>query len=173
VEQTQTYGPQEVCDAARIPRATFQSWVSRRYLPLPPAPGPGRERQFSFLDAVRVSVVAELTRLGISVGIAGRAVGNVVDGHIDPRAESRTALVFASSPGPIKGKDDRHGPAVMVLQFRSMADIEFMLARRFVGGAPAGFVMVDVTAISERTRAALEDPEGSHTMKTWLDADRQ
>lgn len=163
------YNSAEVCAAAGLSRSTFDAWLLRNYIPLKPGPGTGRSRTYSLLDATRIAVVAELTRIGISVGTAGRVASNLTDQEIDPTLERRNALVLASSPGPVAGKEDRKGPAWTISPFRTMADIEHMLRFRFAGGSPVGFLMLDVTAIAARTLAALENPGTTPAVGTWLD----
>ena len=97
--------------------------------------GRGRSRTYSFLDAVRISVAAELTRLGISAVFAGRAVENISDRAIIPIAGRRTALVLASSRGQ-HDRDDKNGLPALVCSFQSMADVDFVLSRMTAGGAP-------------------------------------
>jgi hypothetical protein len=167
-DDRRSYSSADVCRAVGLPRPTFDAWLLRQYLPLPEGPGTGRARTYSLLDAVRIAAAYELTRIGISVGFAGRAIGNISDSSLDPPDGHRTALVLASPPSPRDG-GDRKGPTVVVCPFKGMADIEFRLRHNFVGGPPVGFTMIDVTAIADRTQAELEDPEREHPMATWLD----
>jgi hypothetical protein len=80
----------EVCVAARVSRGTFDAWLLRRYLPLPPGPGTGRVRKFSFVDVVRVAVVAELNRQGFSVSKAAAYIDRI-------DVEFRAAMAGASN----------------------------------------------------------------------------
>jgi hypothetical protein len=66
----ETFGPAEVCAAAGVPRATFHSWLSRKYISDAPGPGMGRERRFTLIEAIRIAVIAELNRFGVPVGTA-------------------------------------------------------------------------------------------------------
>jgi hypothetical protein len=163
--ETKTYGPQEVCDAAGVSRATFHSWVARQYLPLPPGPGMGRERQFTLLDAIRVAVVVQLNRLGVPASSAGRASGLITGSHDG----GSWALVLGPSSGLMNKDQTPKAPPMAMVRFTSLSDIELVLRDRFAGGAPAGFTMIDITAVADRTRAALEDPEHQHPLVTWLD----
>lgn len=67
--EAQMFGPAEVAHAARIPRATFHSWMARRYLPSG-SPGRGKAREFSLIDALRIGAMVQMTRVGISVAQA-------------------------------------------------------------------------------------------------------
>jgi hypothetical protein len=162
--EAKTYGPQEVCDAANVPRATFHSWVARQYLPLPPGPGMGRERQFSLLDAIRIAVVAELNRLGVPPSTAGRASG-LIAGILDGQ---RLALVLGVPSGAVNNDQTPKAPSMAMVRFTSLSDIELFLRDRFAGGPPVGFTMLDITAIADRTRAALDQPGAKPLVRTWL-----
>jgi hypothetical protein len=170
-DNPRSYSSAEVCRAAGLPRPTFDAWLLRRYLPLPLGPGTGRSRTYSLLDAVRISVVFELNRLGINVGTAGRFAGLIVDRSIDPAAERRTGLILAPSAGPREEDAEQRGPGAVVFQFKGWREIEFTLRMHFIGGPPVGFVMLDITAIADRTRAALETPDSPPPVKTWLNGD--
>ena len=98
----QTYGPAEVCLAAGVARATFHSWAARNYLPLPSGPGMGRERSFTFLDAVRIAAVSQLTRLGIMVGMAGRVVGLIKEEHLQRDRGGEWAALIVAPGRPAK-----------------------------------------------------------------------
>jgi hypothetical protein len=167
MDQNQTYGPQEVCDAAGVARATFHSWVARKYLPLPPAPGAGRERRFSVRDAVRIAVVVELTRLGVSIGIAGRISGNITDRHIERENEITWALIMASSAAYPARASEPAWPGFAIHQLRAPADVEEVIYRIVPGGKASSYVMVDLTAVAKRTVAALDNPEALRVKRSY------
>jgi hypothetical protein len=167
LDADRTYSSAQVCRAAGLPRPTFDTWLLRRFLPLPPGPGTGRERQYSLLDAVRIAVAAELTRQGIAIGIAGRRCALIQQ----PFAEPRTALLLVGSFPTGDSAPAERGPASAVWRFGSFEDIAHALRYRFLNGPPAAFTMVDVTAVAERTRALLEDPDNVPAPTSWLDED--
>jgi len=164
-DEQRTYTSAEVCRAVGLPRSTFDAWLLRQFLPLPLGPGTGRSRSYSLLDAVRIAVVAELTKQGISVGIAGRLCGLILKPFSDPR----TALLLASTATTREAYQAGRCPAAAIVQFTSFDQIARTLRFGFVNGAPATFTMMDVRAIADRTRAALEQPESVPTLDTWLD----
>lgn len=161
----QTYGPAEVCEAAGVPRATFHSWLARHYLPLPPSLGAGRERRFSIRDAVRVAIVAELNRVGVSVGVAARAAGLIFEPFT--KDERRIGLLLVKSPAA-QGDEGLHGPAVMKLAFKSLDEVMFHVALRHAASSPS-FTFLDVTDIAERTLQALEGKSGDLPPPDWLE----
>jgi hypothetical protein len=69
-----TYGSPDVARAAGLRRATLDTWLARRYLPLPEGPGTGRSREYTLLDAIRVAAMAHLTAVGVTPARAGWAV---------------------------------------------------------------------------------------------------
>jgi hypothetical protein len=167
-DHARIYSSAEVCRAVGLSRRTFDAWLLRQYLPLPPGPGTGRLRTYSLLDAVRISVVYELSRLGINAGTAARFSGLIADSSIAPATTRRTALILV--PGLGQDGAEPRAPAVAVYRFESWKDIESALRKDFVDGPPAGFVMLDVTTIVDRTRAALNDLPATSIRRIWLDA---
>jgi MerR HTH family regulatory protein len=169
-DQDRNYSSGEVCRAVGLSRPTFDAWLLRQYLPPPLGPSTGRSRTYSLLDAVRISVVFELSQLGINAGTAARFSGLIVDSSIAPATTRRTALILVPSPGLGHDGAEQRGPAVAVHQFESWKDIESALRKDFVDGPPAGFVMLDVTTVADRTRAALNDVNATSSFGAWLDA---
>jgi hypothetical protein len=148
------YDTAEVCRAAGLLPKTFDGWLLRRSLPLlPPGPGTGRSRCYSLLDAVRVSAVGDLVRQGLSIGVAGRMVGQIDDRSIDPTAARRAVLI--AGPPKHAGPDDR---TVILCHYKTWAEIELLVNLHFGDSLPTTFTWLDVTAIAARTRAALEHP---------------
>ena len=153
IEDATPYDTAEVCRAAGLAPKTLDSWLLRRALPLlPPGPGTGRSRRYSLLDVTRVCAAAELVRQGISIGIAGRMVGEINGSAIDPATERRTVLIVGPPKPPVGAEGPRPG---IICTYRTWEDIELMVRLHFVGATT--FTLVDITAIGARTRAALED----------------
>jgi hypothetical protein len=149
-----TFSSAQVCRATGLSRGTFDAWMQRRYMPLGDGPGTGRTRMFSILDTVRLAVVGELTRLGISVGIAGRLVGNIQDRHLELFNGERWAMLLASSFAAGEQAAER-APGFALVHFENAAAIQGKLPGIVTGKPIASFAMVDVTAVVDRTRAAL------------------
>lgn len=165
MQKEQTFGPAEVCAAAGVPRATFHSWVARRYFPLPPSAGAGRERRFSLTNAVRVAIVAELTRIGVSIGVAANAARLFQEPF--RYGDQRAGLLLVPDASPA-AETAIVGPNIMAMPFTSFAEIGFRVAMRPPAGA-AAFTVVDVTAVAERTIQALEGgQEAEPTTPAWL-----
>lgn len=159
-----TFGSGEVALAAGIPRATFDAWLLRKYLPLPPGPGTGRSRRYSLLDATRIAVAAELSRLSIAASIAAAASSQIDTTMIEPdQGRPRTALILVPWPATQGSKLPSRAPMVFVAPFRTLADIgERLGASGAADGSVKAFVMVDVTAIAMTTKTILEDPLTRH-----------
>jgi hypothetical protein len=146
-----TYNSAEVCAAAGVPRVTFNAWLLRKYLPLPPGPGTGRSRQYSMLDAVRIAVVADLNRLGINVGVAAKLSGLVAE----PLLDKRKFLVLAPSTQPLGDEAVRAPPATIVHSV-SLSGVEEKVALSF--SDPASLVTVDISAVARRVASRLGVP---------------
>jgi hypothetical protein len=132
----------------------------------------GRERQFSFRDVVRISVAADLTRLGINIATAGRLSGMIDDRQIygglpcppgiDPSKERWVLLLVPSTVAGEPAVKKDVGEEVIV-GMNSMLTLEgsinHALDYSFVGGRPASYTIVEITPLVARVRAALEHPE--------------
>jgi len=159
-----TFTSAEVCLAVGLSRPTFDAWMLRGYMSLPPGPGTGRARRFSLTNAVRLAVTAELNRLGVSVSVAARAA--ILVSEPFSHGERRIGLLLMRSPAP-EGDDSLHGPSVMRLQFKSMNDVMFQVALRHSAGS-AAFTFLDVTNVAERAMRALAHAPGEAATPEWL-----
>ena len=121
----------------------------------------GRRQQFSLLDAVRVAMAADLTRVGTSVGVACAAV-NSIERHMltPPRGRYWVLVLGPRAPhvddaAAARETDDgvvRLGTIAMAL-VGNISELAAFLDLRM--GEAKTFTTCDVTAIAERTRAAL------------------
>lgn len=68
----------EVANATGVDPRTLTNWLDRRIVEVP-AYGSGSQRRFSRDDVVRVALIAELTRLGVSVSEAAHAAATYSD----------------------------------------------------------------------------------------------
>jgi hypothetical protein len=145
----------DVCGAIGLPRTSFDAWLLRRYIPLAPGPGTGRARSLTLLDAIRIGVMAQLTRLGVSAGAAGKAA-RVIEARMlkAPRSGGRWTMIV----GPARSEESTNVGQVLIGQFKGLADAEH--AARVRLSDPMAFVMVDISAITERITAALENDDG-------------
>ena len=154
-KMSRTWGPAEVYAAAGVPRGVAHSWIARQLIPLPPGPGMGKERRFSFLDAMCVAVVAELTKLGFVVGSASYAAGMLVrsgDSGIRSLNEEGWTLVIAPSLAPA-GTEAPRMSAMSLVKAESPEDM-----RKFIEAEYSKFtslVLVDVSGIARRMRERL------------------
>jgi MerR HTH family regulatory protein len=160
------YNSVGICRATGLSQHTFDAWLLRGILPLPPGPGTGRSRDYSALDAVRIGVAVEMTRAGISPSAAARICGNI---HL-PLFQPRTALLLVGT-APIKADSAERTPAWAIVRFASFTEIADTLRMNFVGGPPPTFTMMDVTAVAERVLARLADPDADPVLRTWLSDD--
>jgi hypothetical protein len=152
----ETFGPEQVGRAAGMSRATLHSWIARKYLPLPPGPGMGRERRFTLAEAIVVAVTAELTKLGLSVGSASHAAAELAPLHAEgkrPRiSDPPWRLVISPSSAPA-GVEAPEWSRVKLLP--PMTPIELDDYMREQPGDPAAFVIVDTSRIAQRTMERL------------------
>lgn len=94
-------------EAANIPSRTLSDWLARKLVDIP-ASGTGSHRIFDRSDVVRIAIVAELVRLGVSVSESAKAASAFADRGDNGRvagelfSEGRTVLVH-----------DEHGTSVL------------------------------------------------------------
>ena len=154
---TATYGSAEVARAAGIKRGMFDSWLLRKYLPLPPGPGTGRARQYTLLDAVRVAAMAHLTSIGVVPGRAGSSVaaigrvpqpGDTLILTADPASgHSLAGVVYPRADVPIENN---------ILSFVSRIVIHDS------AGAPVrppGHYRLDLFELAAQVQRGLQDPD--------------
>lgn len=81
------YGASEVLAATGLTNVTYQQWKARGLLRTSyESKGPGHPQKFSFDEIMRIAVMAELVRLGISVRHASHHVGGRVWGFTNDEA---------------------------------------------------------------------------------------
>jgi DNA-binding transcriptional MerR regulator len=80
-----------VSRAVGVPAPTLASWIDRGLVDLGLPPGTGRPRTFTRDDIIRVALVAELVRLGVSVSEAAKAAATFSD---DAGADRDAAELF-------------------------------------------------------------------------------
>ena len=158
-DELRAYGSAEVSTAAEVSRGTFDAWLLRKHLPLPPGPGKGGLRQFTLFEAILVGVVAELVRLGLTIGAASHAAGFLSrlrsEGHPIPTDEAGWKLLVTPTlwaDGPPSG-----GAMPMPLGFIKSASLEQLhsfIDERF--SSPMAFVLLDFSRIADRVRAKLK-----------------
>lgn len=89
-------GSKQVARLAGIPYRTLDGWLrSGLLICSSPARGTGTRREFSFVDVVRVRVVAQLRRQGVSLQTVRRAVRELTErwGVRDPLAQAERLVV--------------------------------------------------------------------------------
>ena len=152
-----TWGPAAVYAAAGIHPGVAHSWIARHLVPLGPGPGMGRERQFSFMDAVLLATIVELTRLGLTVSTASHAAASLVRNRDWTEraladANGLWTLVLERSPAP----GGVEAPGLSPIAFFRADDAEGRDAwMRKQYPADASIVRVCVSAIAERMIARL------------------
>lgn len=158
--EPRTYTSPEVCAAAGASRPTFNTWLARRYVPLPPGPGTGRERRFTMFDAVRIAVMAELNRLGLAASVAAYAASRIeeVPGERPhgPLDEPGWTLILVPAS---RCSDHEGGPIPLAMvKYESLEALHEYIHDTFSG--PASFVLLDVSAVARRVAERLE---GAHS----------
>ena len=145
----QVYGSAAVARASGVGRATFNSWVLRKHLPLSAGPGTGRARHYGLLDAVRCAAFARMQSMGILPARAGSVVtaidrvplpGDVLLLTAHPRFGSLAAVINYGSDGP------------------TQADIRAFSAR-IVGERGSMVAQIDLFELGEHVKLALLDPD--------------
>jgi hypothetical protein len=156
----------EVCAAAGVSRVTFEGWLLRNLLDLPPGPGTGRSRHYSRLDAVRIAVVTEFTRLGIGVGFAVRAASKLTKLNADCRSVDDDGWTGSGDPRPqalILGATRwPFGTAVppvqslplALMRYKSMDEVGLVVAERF---GSDGFALINLSTLIPRVLTRLTE----------------
>jgi DNA-binding transcriptional MerR regulator len=70
------FGAAEVAEAINVPRAVLHAWLARGHVTVP-SRGQGKSRLFSFDTAVELAVIAQLTKLPMTIGAAVAALDAV------------------------------------------------------------------------------------------------
>jgi hypothetical protein len=153
------YSSNEVCAATGLRRTTLDAWVLRRYLDLSEGPGTGRERRFTFDEFVVIVIAAELTRLGLSVGVAAHAANYLrrlaAEGKHVPIEDER-CLLFVRQP-PVTKPIEIEAPSLMgvlVTWPKTTERLKDILDKE-LGDSPA-VAVVDISTAVKRARASIE-----------------
>jgi hypothetical protein len=164
------YGTAEVCAAAGLARGVFDAWLLRKYLPLPPGPGTGRTRTYTRLDAVRIAVVAELTRLGIGIGVAAEAADftrRLVDEDGQSFSLDEPGWTLILTPSSVSPPDDRRWPHPQALvKDYSPERLHSFIQAHF--SEPSSFAFLDISKIAREVTERLG--AGVRTESSWDDA---
>ena len=72
------YKLSDVAQATSVPARTLTDWLSRKLVDVP-THGSGTHRRFDKDDVVRIGIIAELVRLGVSVSAAAKAASAFSD----------------------------------------------------------------------------------------------
>lgn len=141
--------------AAGLRRTTLDAWVLRRYLDLSEGPGTGRERRFTFDELVIIAIAAELTRLGLSVGVAAHAANYLfqlaTEGKVVPIEDER-CLLFVRQP-PASKPIEIEAPSLMGLTIVWPKTAERL--KKILDDQLHDFVAVAVVDISTTVKRAM------------------
>jgi hypothetical protein len=153
----ETFGSAEVARAAGLRRNTLDTWLARRYLPLPAGPGTGRARTYTLLDAVRAAAMVHLTSIGVTPARAGQATtaigrvpmpGDTLIITADPiSSTSLAACLDAGIGGPTEADIQAVGCHIVI------SDSDGNRLR------PPGRYQLDLFAVAEQVRRGLRDPD--------------
>ena len=152
-QEERAYTTGEVAAAAGLSRGTFDAWLLRKHLPLPPGPGKGGTRLFTLFDAVMVTLAAELVSLEISIAFAARVVDWLSTvrsgGMVIPLDEPGWAVLVTTTKWK-RANPDKVGPV----------EFGFLPAREVVDGMEqdpdiAARVVIDFSKVAARVREAL------------------
>ena len=117
----------------------------------------GRERRFSANEAILIAIAAELTKLGLSITAAARAV-EFLNGGADgrwPRVQHEAGWLLVTGPSSAPAGVDAPSliPAALV-RSKTLAGLRRYIRERL--GDPAAVVIADVSVIARRTLERLE-----------------
>jgi hypothetical protein len=152
---TEAFSPAEVAHAAGVQRLTFHSWLARKYIPDAPAPGIGRSREFTLLEAIRICAMADLNRLGIPVSTAAGYCAHISGDY----AAERTVMILghkSSGRSPVRTMD-----IVAADQIKDVGKLLDLMPY---------FAMIDLTAVAARTAQVLNDPLTRHRAELRIES---
>lgn len=146
------YGAAEVCLAAGVPRATFHSWVARKYITQAPGPGMGVAREYTLMEAIRIAAVAELNRLGVPVSLAAGYCAHISSDY----ADVRTIIVLGPPRKGGRGARKSLIPTMNIVSFDQTRDLDKWL------GQMRCLTILDLTRVAADTKRTLNDPMAGH-----------
>jgi hypothetical protein len=152
---TEAFSPAEVAHAACVQRLTFHSWLARKYIPDAPAPGIGRSREFTLIEAIRICAMADLNRLGIPVSTAAGYCAHISGEY----AAERTVMILGHKSKSRAGV--RTMDIVAVDQIKDVGKLLDLMPY---------FVMIDLTAVAARTKRVLNDPMTRHRAELRIES---
>ena len=159
------YSSAAVCQAAELSRATFDAWLLRRILPLPPGPGTGRERRFSENEAILVSIAAALTK-ALSITGAAHVVEflNKGAGGLWPRVQHEAGWILVAWRCSGTAGDDASSSSIhaMLVRKERFLDLEDTIEG---WGSLTVMVVADVSKIVRQTLQRLTDPAAAPAPK--------
>ena len=156
-QDERVYTSGEVGAAAGLSRGTFDAWLLRKHLPLPPGPGKGGARLFTLFEAVMVALAAELASLEITIAAAARMVEwlvNVRDhGMVIPIDEPGWVILVTTTKWK-RTEPDKARPVQFAFdQFASPHELVEAIER---DPDVAARVVVDFSKIAARVRDTLD-----------------
>ena len=140
-----------VAKAAHIRMATLGQWIARGLIPGVTVGPSGRRRDFSFATAVRVAIVARLTKEGVDPVRASAVAAAMPDDH----TRSGWLLIPPQEP-----------PTDFVcVHFADVAELTTAFADHATNHLPEFVVIVDVAQLAGRVAAAEQEWEESRGAK--------
>ena len=105
------FSTKQAATAANVSRLQLDQWVSRGYVEPSHKPEPGKARQYTVTDIIKIATLAELVRLGITPGTAAPWVRYLL-GFTDDQA----VLVVWQGPGELIPTSNPGAPPSQVLR---------------------------------------------------------
>lgn len=156
VQEERAYTSSAVGAAAGLSRGTFDAWLLRKHLPLPPGPGKGGARSFTLFEAVMVALAAELVSLEITIAAAARVVEWLsrvrAHGLVIPLEEPGWVIVVTTTKWKRAEPDQPRSVQFAFDRFPSAVELAEAVER---DPDIAARVIVDFSKVAARVREAL------------------
>ena len=157
-----------VAEIAGLELGTLNAWFHRGWIPGATIGPRGRRRNIDLVLAVRVLVIAQLVRFGLSPQVAAMAAINLQPSY--KRLLVVTQLAIPGTPidkeKPTINVDRKFYAQVLSDDFSSEDEIPGLLDKRFGDRQPSVYAVVNVEQLAEVARRAEQEWEQSREGKT-------
>ena len=101
---SQEFTIQQLADAAQLTRYQVEAWISRGHFKPENPVEPGKGRKYTYHDAIKLGVLAEFSRLGLSPTVASMHTAHLFGYH-----DADSLLVICQGPVRVSETIDEDG----------------------------------------------------------------